>query len=75
MVRRFSLESYLSAVEFDTPADQAGLMVGDQIMEVNGIDFEWISHESAIMAIKAFGCIVLKSAGRLPQLDGDAFTW
>ena len=75
--KEIGLGIYISAVEFDTPADQAGLLVGDQIIEVNDIDFEWISHESAIMAIKAFGdlCVVLRSVGKLPQLDGDAFTW
>lgn len=75
--KEIGLGIYISAVEFDSPADQAGLLVGDQVIEVNGISFEWISHESAIMAIKAFGdlCIVVKSVGRLPQQEGDAFTW
>lgn len=75
--KEIGLGIYISEVDFDSPADRAGLQVGDQVVEVNGISFEWISHASAVMVIKAFNdlCMVLRSAGKLPQLEGDEYTW
>lgn len=75
--KEMGLGVYISGVDFDSPADRAGLQVGDQIVEVNGISFEWISHESAVIVFKAFSdlCMVLRSTGKLPQQEGDAYTW
>ena len=75
--KEMGLGIYISKVDFDSPADRAGLQVGDQIVEVNGISFEWISHESAVIVFKAYSdlCMVLLSAGKLPQQEGDAYTW
>lgn len=69
---------YVSKVDLDTLADRGGLEVGDQLVDVNGINFEWISHESAVMVVKTFDRLemVLRSTGRVPELkSGKAFTW
>ena len=69
---------YVSQVDLDTLADRGGLEVGDQLVEVNNVNFEWISHESAVMVIKAFDRLemVLRSTRRIPELkSGMAFTW
>lgn len=78
--KEMGLGIYVSQVDTGSQADIAGLRVGDQIIEVNGINFEWISHESAVIVIKAFDKfkIVLWSVGRLPQFQnasGDVYTW
>ena len=78
--KEMGLGIFISHVEIGSPAEAAGIQIGDQISEVNGINFEWISHESAVIVIKAFDKfkIVLWSMGRLPQFDSptsEAFTW
>lgn len=75
--KEMGLGIYISKVEFDSPADKSGLEVGDQIVEVNGINFEWVTHKSAVMVMKAFDdlCIVIRSAGKLPKLEGKSYTW
>ena len=71
---------YISQVDFGSKAETAGIQVGDQIIEVNGINFEWISHESAVTVIKAFDefKIVVQSVGKLPQFNdvtGNIYIW
>ena len=71
---------FISHIEIGSQAEVAGIQVGDQLSEVNGINFEWISHESAVTVIKTFDKfkIVLWSMGKLPQFDSpdsQAFTW
>ncbi|EDO48681.1 predicted protein, partial [Nematostella vectensis] len=39
---------YISQVDSDSQAEKQGLHLGDQIIEVNGIDFEQIAQNSAI---------------------------
>ena len=77
--KEMGLGIYVSQVDAGSPADLAGICVGDQIVEVNGIGFEWLSHDSAVLVIKAFDEIkmILWNAGRLPQFEssGEAFTW
>lgn len=67
---------FVSHVEYNTIAYFAGLKLGDQILSVNDINFEWISHESAVMVVKGFDemKLVITSAGRLPQLENDTET-
>ena len=67
---------FVSQVEQNSIAFFAGLKVGDQILSINDINFEWISHESAVMVVKAFDemKLVVTSAGRLPQLENDTDT-
>lgn len=78
--KEMSLGIYVSQVESRSKADGAGMQVGDQIIEVNGISFEWISHESAVTVFKSFNefKIVMWNVGKLPKLDsvtGKAYIW
>lgn len=78
--KEMSLGIYISNVDEGSPAHAAGMSIGDQIIEVNRINFEWISHESAVIVIKAFDKfeLVLWSLGRLPYFEnstGDLYTW
>ena len=78
--KEMGLGIFISHIEIGSQAEVTGIQVGDQLSEVNGINFEWISHESAVTVIKAFDKfkIVLWSMGKLPQFDSpdsQAFTW
>lgn len=46
--REYGLGIYLSRVDEDSAAQDAGLRVGDQIMRVNNISFHNVSHEKAV---------------------------
>jgi hypothetical protein len=70
----------VSQVDAGSRADLAGVQAGDQIIEVNGINFEWISHESAVSVMKSFNKfkLVLYNIGKLPQFsseDRGSFIW
>ena len=41
------------SVDAGSPAEQAGFKVGDQIMEVNGKNFENLKHKEAVDFIKS----------------------
>lgn len=79
--KEMGLGIFVSHVDELSPAYNAGMQIGDQIIEVNGINFERISHESAVIVIKAFDHfdIVLSSLGKLPQLEssteGGMYIW
>ena len=77
--KEMGLGIYVSEVDAGSPSDEVGMRVGDQIVEVNGINFEWISHLSAVKVIKAFSelKILTYNAGRLPKFEesGEAFRW
>ena len=48
-----SLGIFVSSVDSGSLGQQCGLAVGDQIVSVNNISFEWISHSSAVKVLKA----------------------
>ena len=51
---------YISAVLEEGPATDAGLKVGDFILEVNGVNVEGATHRSVVELIRAGGdCLVL----------------
>ena len=47
-----SLGIFVSAVDAGSLAQQCGLAVGDQIISVNNISFEWITHTTAVKVLK-----------------------
>lgn len=47
-----SLGIFVSAVDAGSLAQQCGLAVGDQIISVNNISFEWITHSTAVKVLK-----------------------
>ena len=77
--KEMGLGIYVSEVDPGSLSDEAGLRVGDQIIEVNGINFEWLSHSSAVKVFKAFTELemVTYNSGRLPKFEetGEAFCW
>lgn len=51
---------YMRLVEPDTPASAAGLMAGDRLMLVNGVNVEDESHQQVVARIRATTAAVLE---------------
>ncbi len=70
---------YISHVESFSPAEKAGLKVGDQVIRVNNIDFERVSHSSAVLVLTSHDYlkIEVKNVGQIPGQDKvtDSFVW
>ncbi len=70
---------YVSHIESFSPAEKARLQVGDKIIRVNGIDFERVSHSSAVLVLKSHDNlkIEVKSTGKIPgqTLNRSSFIW
>ena len=70
---------YISHVESFSPAEKAGLKVGDQVVRVNKIDFDRVSHTSAVLVLKSHDNlkIEVKNIGQIPghTLQRDSFIW
>ena len=70
---------YLSHVDPLSLAEKCGLKVGDQIMNVNGIDFSRVSHSSAVLVLKSHDNlkIEVKNTGIMPgqKTDGNSILW
>lgn len=70
---------YVSHVESLSQAEKAGIQIGDQLVRVNGIDFERVSHSSAVLVLKSHDYlkIEVKSTGKVPgqALTQNAFVW
>ena len=47
------------SVDSGTPADEAGLQVGDQIMDVNGHSFVTIFHQEAVHILRTYQNLIL----------------
>ena len=76
-----NLGIYLSHVDPLSLAEKSGLKVGDQIINVNGIDFSRVSHSSAVLVLKSHDNlkIEVKNTGILPasgqKMDGNSILW
>uniref|UniRef100_A0A4W6BU81 Na(+)/H(+) exchange regulatory cofactor NHE-RF1 n=1 Tax=Lates calcarifer TaxID=8187 RepID=A0A4W6BU81_LATCA len=57
---------YIRAVDEDSPAERAGLLAKDRILQVNGVSVEGKTHSEVVAAIKAGG-----SETRLLVVDPD----
>ena len=77
--REHELGVYVSYVDSLSLAEKVGLQVGDQIVNVNGIDFERVSHSSAVLVLKSHDDfkIEVRRVGRVPgqKLTKDSFVW
>lgn len=62
---------FISEVDENSSAAKQGLKAGDQLIEVNGIDFEKIAHSSAENLLGTLNKmkLVVKSDGAQPELD------
>ena len=74
-----NLGIYLSHVDSLSLAEKAGLTVGDQIVNVNGIDFRRVSHSSAVLVLKSHDNlrIEVKNRGIMPGqvVDRNSILW
>ncbi|XP_069079847.1 harmonin isoform X1 [Pleurodeles waltl] len=69
---------YVSNVKPDSLSAEVGLEIGDQIVEVNGVDFSNVEHKEAIKALKSSRTLtltVVAGAGReLFMTDNEILT-
>ena len=74
-----NLGIYLSHVDSFSLAEKSGLKVGDQIVNVNGIDFNRVSHSSAVLVLKSHDNlrIEVKNTGIMPgqKMDRNSILW
>ncbi|KAK3714538.1 hypothetical protein QZH41_003883 [Actinostola sp. cb2023] len=65
----YGLGIYVSGVDVGSLAEQSGFRVGDQILDVNGKNFENVKHKEAVDFIKSNKHIIvtLKAVGKLPE--------
>ena len=77
--REHDLGIFVSHVDSFSLAEQSGLQVGDQILAVNGISFDRLSHSSAVLVLKSHDNlkIEVKNMGSVPgqKLGRDSFIW
>ena len=78
--KEYNLGIYISEVESDSIAEKSGLVVGDQIINANGISFENIMHSSAALVLRSHDDVVLRVktvVGALPggRLVRNSFIW
>lgn len=68
---------YISQVDDDSPAAKQGLLTGDHIIEVNGIDFENIAHISAVnlMASLSKVKLVVQTPGKKSDFGMNNNSW
>ncbi|XP_047986837.1 whirlin isoform X6 [Leguminivora glycinivorella] len=65
----YSLGIYITGVDKDSVADRAGLMVGDQILEVNGQSFVDVTHDEAVAQLKYHKrmSLLVRDVGKVPH--------
>lgn len=77
--REHELGIFVSHIDSFSLAEQSGLQVGDQIINVNGISFDRVSHSSAVLVLKSHDNlkIEVKNIGRVPgqKLGRNSFIW
>jgi len=68
---------FISSVDGGSPAEYAGLIVGDQIVSVNNISFEWITHTAAVEVLKNTNPLIVKvcSNNTTHQKDKQSYVW
>ncbi|XP_048244992.1 whirlin-like isoform X1 [Haliotis rufescens] len=66
--REFGLGVYVSGIDPFSVAENAGIKVGDQVLDVNGRSFLDISHSEAVSILKTgrHMMITVKDVGKLP---------
>ncbi|XP_045189778.2 uncharacterized protein LOC123547069 isoform X2 [Mercenaria mercenaria] len=77
--REYGLGIYVSKVDREGLADKNGVRIGDQIIDVNGIPFENITHAHAVEVLKGKKHLILtlRDVGRFPvykELYAE-YTW
>ncbi|XP_037904448.1 whirlin isoform X7 [Hermetia illucens] len=65
----YGLGIFITGVDKDSVADRAGLMVGDEILEVNGQSFLDVTHDEAVSQLKYHKrmSLVVRDVGKVPH--------
>ncbi|XP_053329812.1 whirlin [Spea bombifrons] len=65
----YSLGIYITGVDQGSEAESAGLKVGDQILDVNGLSFLSIPHDEAVQILRSARHLMMtvKDVGRVPH--------
>ncbi|XP_017773042.1 PREDICTED: whirlin isoform X2 [Nicrophorus vespilloides] len=65
----YNLGIFVTGVDKDSVADRAGLMVGDQILEVNGQSFMDVTHDEAVSQLKYHKrmSLLVRDVGKVPH--------
>ncbi|ELT89862.1 hypothetical protein CAPTEDRAFT_82749, partial [Capitella teleta] len=65
----FGLGIYVTGIDKGSPAEQSGLKVGDQIMDINGNSFLDIGHQDAAKLLRSSKHLMMtvKDVGKLPH--------
>ncbi|XP_063891371.1 whirlin isoform X5 [Helicoverpa armigera] len=65
----YNLGIYITGVDKDSVADRAGLMVGDQILEVNNQSFVDVTHDEAVAQLKYHKrmSLLVRDVGKVPH--------
>ncbi|XP_049832751.1 whirlin-like [Schistocerca gregaria] len=65
----YSLGIFITGVDKDSVADRAGLMIGDQILEVNGQSFLDVTHDEAVSQLKFHKrmSLLVRDVGKVPH--------
>ncbi|KAJ9589394.1 hypothetical protein L9F63_017398, partial [Diploptera punctata] len=76
----YNLGIFITGVDKDSVADRAGLMIGDQILEVNGQSFLDVTHDEAVNQLKFHKRMTLtvRDVGKVPHsctAYDDLQTW
>ncbi|TSV94894.1 Whirlin [Bagarius yarrelli] len=70
---------YVSLVESGSSAEREGLRVGDQIITVNDVVFDRVTHGDAVKVLKGCKklCLLVCSMGRIPggYVTNHVYTW
>nr|XP_043067066.1 whirlin isoform X12 [Drosophila bipectinata] len=65
----YGLGIFVTGVDKDSVADRAGLMIGDEILEVNGQSFLDVTHDEAVGQLKYHKrmSLVIRDVGKVPH--------
>ncbi|XP_039281339.1 uncharacterized protein LOC111064115 isoform X3 [Nilaparvata lugens] len=65
----YNLGIFITGVDKDSVADRAGLLIGDQILEVNGQSFMDVSHDEAVNQLKLHKrmTVIVRDVGKVPN--------
>ena len=53
------IKIYLSRIDPGSPSEEAGLQVGDQILDVNGHSFHSILHFEAVHILRSYDTLIM----------------
>ncbi|XP_055314256.1 whirlin [Sitodiplosis mosellana] len=65
----YGLGIFITGVDKDSVADRAGLMIGDQILEVNNQSFLDVTHDEAVSQLKYHKrmSLIVRDVGKVPH--------